>query len=233
MSLLEVSSISAGYGPIRVLHGLDLQVGDGEVVALLGRNGAGKSTTLKTIMGLVRATAGKVVYGGRDVTALPPHRRARLGLGYVPEDRRIFPELTVCENLEIARKRGANGDGWTVERVFTLMPFLKEIQRRRGGLLSGGEQQMLTIARTMMGKPQLLLLDEPTEGLAPLFVQQIAALVGELKRGGTSVLLAEQNLAFIKGVANRVYVLETGEMRLAGALAEVVANPDVHALLAL
>jgi branched-chain amino acid transport system ATP-binding protein len=233
MSLLEITGLAAAYGPIRVLHGLDLQAGDGEVVALLGRNGAGKSTTLKSIMGLVRASAASMVYRGRDIRSLPPYRRAQLGLGYVPEDRRIFPELSVRENLEIARKRGANGNGWTVERVFALMPFLKEIERRRGGLLSGGEQQMLTIARTMMGNPQLLLLDEPTEGLAPLFVQQIGELLAQLKRSGTAIMVAEQNLSFVKRVADRVYVLETGELRLSGHIAEVVANPEVQALLAL
>lgn len=234
MSLLELNNLAAGYGLIRVLHGISLRVDPGEVVALLGRNGAGKSTTLKAIVGLARVFSGQVLHSGRDITAWPAHRRVQLGLGYVPEDRRIFPELTVRENLEVARKPGrGRGAMWTVEQISQRMPWLKEIEHRRGGFLSGGEQQMLTIARTLMGNPELLLLDEPTEGLAPQFVRLTGDLVLELKRAGTAVLLAEQNLRFVSRLADRVYVLESGELRLEGGVGEMVENEQVKTLLAL
>jgi len=234
MSVLALEQLVAGYGPIRVVRDVSLAVGEGEVVALLGRNGAGKTTMLKAALGMVRVFSGRVLYRGRDVTRLATHRRAMLGMGYVPDDRRIFPELTVRENLEVAIKRGSkNGRGWTLERIYQLMPWLKEIQRRRGGFLSGGEQQMLTIARTMMGNPEVLLLDEPTEGLAPHFVRLVSELVKELKSSGIAVLLAEQNLRFITPLANRVYVIESGELRLEGTMAAMAERQDVRALLAL
>jgi len=234
MSLLALEQLAAGYGPIRVVHDLSLTVGEGEVVALLGRNGAGKTTTLKATLGMVRVFSGRVLYRGREVTRLATHRRAMLGMGYVPDDRRIFPELTVRENLEVAIKRRTRTiSGWTIGRVYRLMPWLKEIQRRRGGFLSGGEQQMLTIARTMMGNPQVLLLDEPTEGLAPHFVRLVGDLVKELKSSGTAVLLAEQNLRFVTPLADRVYVLESGELRLEGTMAAMSEKREVRALLAL
>jgi len=234
MSVLALEQLVAGYGPIRVVRDVSLAVGEGEVVALLGRNGAGKTTTLKAALGMVRVFSGRVLYCGRDVTRLAMHRRAMLGMGYVPDDRRIFPELTVRENLEVAIKHGAkNGRGWTLERIYQLMPWLKEIQRRRGGFLSGGEQQMLSIARTMMGNPEVLLLDEPTEGLAPHFVRLVSELVKDLKSSGIAVLLAEQNLRFITPLANRVYVLESGELRLEGTMAAKAERQDVRALLAL
>ena len=234
MSVLALEQLVAGYGPIRVVRDLSLTVNEGEVVALLGRNGAGKTTSLKAALAMVRVFSGRVLYRGRDVTRLATYRRATLGMGYVPDDRRIFPELTVRENLEIAIKRGANkGSGWTIERIYHLMPWLKEIQRRRGGFLSGGEQQMLTIARTMMGNPEVLLLDEPTEGLAPHFLRVIGDLVRELKSSGIAVLLAEQNLRFITPLADRVYVLESGELRLEGSMAALAEKQEVRALLAL
>ena len=234
MSVLALEQLAAGYGPIRVVHDLSLTVGEGEVVALLGRNGAGKTTTLKATLGMVRVFSGRVLYRGREVTRLATHRRAMLGMGYVPDDRRIFPELTVRENLEVAIKRRTRTiSGWTIGRVYRLMPWLKEIQRRRGGFLSGGEQQMLTIARTMMGNPQVLLLDEPTEGLAPHFVRLVGDLVKELKSSGTAVLLAEQNLRFVTPLADRVYVLESGELRLEGTMAAMSERQEVRALLAL
>ena len=234
MSVLVLEQLVAGYGPIRVVRDLSLTVNEGEVVALLGRNGAGKTTSLKAALAMVRVFSGRVLYRGRDVTRLATYRRATLGMGYVPDDRRIFPELTVRENLEIAIKRGANkGGGWTIERIYHLMPWLKEIQRRRGGFLSGGEQQMLTIARTMMGNPEVLLLDEPTEGLAPHFLRVIGDLVRELKSSGIAVLLAEQNLRFITPLADRVYVLESGELRLEGSMAALAEKQEVRALLAL
>lgn len=212
-----------------MLHGVSLEVGEGEVVALLGRNGAGKTTTIKAIMGLVQIHGGRILYGETDLTRLPSFRRAQLGLGYVPDDRRIFPELTVRENLLIAHRPGP----WTLERVYRLLPRLQEIENRRGGLLSGGEQQMLTIARTLMANPRLLLLDEPTEGLAPLIVEEIARLVEELKQEGMPVLLAEQNLRFTGRVADRGYVLETGEVRVEGSMQELLHKDEVVALLSL
>ncbi len=232
MSLLALHHLVAGYGPIRVLHEISLNVGADEVVALLGRNGAGKTTTLKSAVGLARVFSGHVRYRGRDIAAWPVHRRAQWGLSYVPEERRIFPELTVRENLEVARKPGHNAK-WTLERVYERMPWFKEIERRRGGFLSGGEQQMLAIARTLMGNPELLLLDEPTEGLAPQFVRLIGDLVLELKRAGTAVLVAEQNLRFVTRLADRVYVLESGELRLEGSMGEMAKTEQVKTLLAL
>ena len=231
--LLELENLVAGYGAIRVLHGVSLQVGPGEIVALLGRNGAGKSTTIRSAMGLARVFSGRVRFKGDDLARRAPYRRARLGLGYVPQERRIFPELTVRENLEVARKPGLKNPRWTVQRVFDLMPWAAEIQKRRGGLLSGGEQQMLTIARTMMGDPEVLLLDEPTEGLAPQYVRLVADLVLQLKQAGVAVLLAEHNLSFVKRLADRVYVLESGDLRGSGTPAELEQKQELKALLAL
>lgn len=226
---LRLEGLHAGYGGISVLHGVDLEVGEGEVVALLGRNGAGKTTLIKAIMGMVRVFSGRVAYRAMELTHLPPFRRAQAGLGYVPDDRRIFPELTVRENLLVAHRPGP----WDLERVYGLLPRLKEIERRKGGFLSGGEQQMLTIGRTLMANPKLLLLDEPTEGLAPLVVEEIARLILELKRDGLPILLAEQNLRFTGRVADRAYVLETGEVRLEGRMEELLHREEVVALLSL
>ncbi len=233
MSVLTLEGLVAGYGPIRVVRDVSVTIGEGEVVALLGRNGAGKTTTLKAALGMVRVFSGRVLYRGQNVTRLATHRRAMLGMGYVPDDRRIFPELTVRENLEVAIKPRVRNGRWTLARIYELMPWLREIQRRRGGFLSGGEQQMLTIARTMMGNPEVLLLDEPTEGLAPHFVRLISDLVKELKASGTAVLLAEQNLRFITPLADRVYVLESGELRLEGTTAAMADKQEIRALLAL
>ncbi len=233
MSLLEIRNLVAGYGKIRVLHGVSLAVGAGEVVALLGRNGAGKSTTLKSVMGLARVFSGEALFGGRDLLRLRTHRRAQLGVGYVPDDRRIFPELTVRENLEIGIKARNGNQAWSRERVLQLMPFLADLEARRGGFLSGGEQQMLTIARTLMGNPEVLLLDEPTEGLAPHFMRLIGDLVLQLKKTGMAVLLAEQNLRFVSRLADRVYVLESGEMRLEGTMEQMGEKEEVKTLLAL
>lgn len=226
---LRIEGLRAGYGEIPVLHDVNLEVREGEVVALLGRNGAGKTTLIKAVMGMVRVFSGSVTYQGRELIHLPLFRRAQLGLGYVPDDRRIFPELTVRENLLVAQRPGR----WNLEQIYRLLPRLKEIEHRKGGLLSGGEQQMLTIARTLMTNPQLLLLDEPTEGLAPLVVEEIARLVLELKREGLPILLAEQNLKFTGQVADRAYVLETGEVRLEGRMEDLLHQEEVAALLAL
>ncbi len=213
---LEVRGLAAGYGRARVLFDLDLEAAAGEVVALLGRNGAGKSTTLKAIMGLLPATAGAVHFAGRRIDGLEPYQIARLGLGYVPEDRRIFTDLTVLENLEVGRRapRGAVPE-WTNDRLFALFPALQALQRRRGERMSGGEQQMLCIARTLAGNPEAILLDEPSEGLAPVIVEQVTRAIVELKRAGVTVLLAEQSENFVRRVADRAYRLEKGVIRKA------------------
>jgi branched-chain amino acid transport system ATP-binding protein len=207
--MLETRGLCAGYGGARVLFDVDLTVGRGEVVALLGANGAGKSTALKAIMGLVPPQAGEILFDGRRISGLEPHEIARLGLGYVPEDRRIFTDLTVAENLEVGRKAGA-GPAWSGERLFSLFPALRPLQDRPGGRMSGGEQQMLCIARTLAGNPTAVLLDEPSEGLAPVVVDAISKAIGELKRAGLTVLLAEQSERFTERVADRAYRLEKG-----------------------
>jgi branched-chain amino acid transport system ATP-binding protein len=211
LAKLEVRRLSAGYGRARVLFDVDLDAHEGEVVALLGRNGAGKSTTLKAIMGLVPPLSGEVILNGERISHLPPYQIARLGLGYVPEDRRIFTDLTVSENLEVGRQpaRGA-APAWTEERLFALFPALRALRERRGARMSGGEQQMLCIARTLAGNPSAILLDEPSEGLAPVVVEQVAQAIVELKRAGLTVLLAEQSRHFAGRVADRAYVLEKG-----------------------
>ncbi len=227
-ALLEVEGLEAGYGMGRVLFGVSLCVRRGEVVALLGRNGAGKSTTLKAIMGIVPPTAGRVVLDGRDVSRLPSHRIAAAGVGYVPQDRRIFPDLTVRENLEVGRRGTARGDTpWGVLRVLALFPALGPLIHRRGESLSGGEQQMLAIARTLMGNPTLLLLDEPSEGLAPMVVQDLAAQVLELKKEGVTIVLSEQNLRFTTSVSDRAYVLEKGRIGYEGDLRGAAGDVSV------
>jgi branched-chain amino acid transport system ATP-binding protein len=211
--LLDVRDIHTAYGLSRVLFGVSIDIAAGECVCLLGRNGVGKSTTMRSIIGLTPPQNGRVVFKGADITGWPPYRVARAGIGFVPEDRRIFAELTVWENLDVARKsRGP----WTIERVFELFPKLGELTDRQGGFLSGGEQQMLTIARTLMGNPELLLLDEPSEGLAPLVVDHLQEQIARLKREGLPILLAEQNVAFSLALADRVYVLEKGSIRFSG-----------------
>lgn len=228
MSLLEVHDIHAAYGSSRVLFGISLTVARGECVCLLGRNGVGKTTTMRAIMGLTPPSSGRIVFGGTDITELPPHRIARLGLGFVPENRRIFAELTVWENLDVAACATGRSGHWTVEAVYGLFPKLSELANRQGGFLSGGEQQMLTIGRTLMGNPDLLLLDEPSEGLAPLVVESMLEQVSRLKREGLTILLAEQGVDFSLAIADRVYVLEKGAVRFAGAAAELRDNPRLR-----
>ena len=211
--LLEVRDIHTAYGLSRVLFGVSVEIGRGECVCLLGRNGVGKSTTMRSIIGLTPPQAGRVVWKGADITGWAPYRVAQAGIGFVPEDRRIFADLTVWENLDVARK--ASGP-WAIERVFDLFPTLRQLTTRRGGFLSGGEQQMLTIARTLMGNPELLLLDEPSEGLAPLVVDHLQEQIARLKREGLPILLAEQNVEFSLALADRVYVLEKGSIRFSG-----------------
>ncbi|HET9936458.1 MAG TPA: ABC transporter ATP-binding protein [Methyloceanibacter sp.] len=226
--MLEVYDIHAAYGSSRVLFGISLTVARGECVCLLGRNGVGKTTTMRAIMGLTPPSSGRIVFDGTDITGLPPHRIARLGLGFVPENRRIFAELTVWENLDVAARAAGRSGYWTVEAVYGLFPKLSELANRQGGFLSGGEQQMLTIGRTLMGNPDLLLLDEPSEGLAPLVVESMLEQVSRLKREGLTILLAEQGVDFSLALADRVYVLEKGAVRFAGAAAELRDNPRLR-----
>ncbi|HYR64975.1 MAG TPA: ABC transporter ATP-binding protein [Reyranella sp.] len=227
--MLSVSDLHAYYGRAHILHGLSLEAGAGEVVALLGRNGAGKSTAIKAIMGLVAPAKGEVSFAGRRIERLPPYRIARLGLGYVPEERRIFTELTVMENLEVGRQDPRQGAPvWTQDKLFTLFPNLADMRERPGGRMSGGEQQMLTIARTLMGNPRCVLLDEPSEGLAPIIVEQMARSIRALKGEGLCVLLSEQNLHFSQAVADRAYIIEKGQIRFGGSMAELTADSSLR-----
>jgi branched-chain amino acid transport system ATP-binding protein len=233
-ALLEVRDIETSYGLSRVLFGVSLQVERGECVCLLGRNGVGKTTTIRSIMGLTPPVAGKIFWKGEDITGWAPHAVARAGIGFVPEDRRIFAELTTWENLDVAQRVAGRGGAWDIDAVYGLFPKLRELADRQGGFLSGGEQQMLTIARTLMGNPELLLLDEPSEGLAPLVVEQLLERVAGLKRQGLTILLAEQGVAFSLALADRVYVLEKGEVRFSGPAAALRDDAALrHQLLAL
>jgi branched-chain amino acid transport system ATP-binding protein len=220
-SLLSVDRIETAYGLSRVLFGVSLEINAGECVCLLGRNGVGKSTTMRSIMGLTPPSSGRIAWKGQDITGWAPHQIARAGIGFVPEDRRIFAELSVWENLDVAGRAGGRRGHWTVETVYELFPVLRELRNRQGGFLSGGEQQMLTIGRTLMGNPELLLLDEPSEGLAPLVVETLRVKIGELRDQGLTILLAEQGVEFSLSLADRVYVLEKGEVRHAGPAAEL------------
>jgi branched-chain amino acid transport system ATP-binding protein len=224
-ALLAVEDLHAAYGLSRVLFGISLDIAAGECVCLLGRNGVGKTTTIRSVMGLLRPTSGRVVWKGRDIAGWPPHRVARAGIGFVPEDRRIFAELTVWENLDVAARAARRPGRWTIAAVYELFPVLRELTNRPGGFLSGGEQQMLTIARTLMGNPELLLLDEPSEGLAPLVVEALLANIRELKKQGVTILLAEQGVDFSLALADRVYVLEKGSIRHTGPAAELRDDP--------
>jgi branched-chain amino acid transport system ATP-binding protein len=211
--MLEVERLNAGYGPVQVLFDASLEARAGEVVALLGRNGAGKSTTLKALMGLVRRLSGEVRFDGRRIDRLEPFEIARLGLGYVPEERRIFPGLTVAENLEVGRQAPrATAPAWDEARLYALFPALERLRQRRGERMSGGEQQMLAIARTLAGNPKAILLDEPSEGLAPLVVAQVARAIREMKSAGVTVLLAEQSPRLVESVADRAYTVEKGSL---------------------
>jgi branched-chain amino acid transport system ATP-binding protein len=225
--MLEVEALCAWYGAAQILFELSFTVGRGEVVALMGRNGAGKSTTIKALMGLIAKHRGSVRFCGEDISRLRPFEIARRGLGFVPEDRRIFSDLTVLENLDIGRQPArhfADGEAapaWTAEKLFTIFPNLRTMPDRRGAHMSGGEQQMLTVARTLMGNPLLVLLDEPSEGVAPVIVEQMANTIVELKKEGLSVLLSEQNIHFAELVADRVYVLEKGQMQWQGPMRDL------------
>jgi branched-chain amino acid transport system ATP-binding protein len=223
-ALLELEDVHTAYGLSRVLFGISLHVNEGECVCLLGRNGVGKTTTLRSVMGLTPPSAGQVRFKSRDITGWAAYRIARAGIGFVPEDRRVFAELSVWENLEVAERAAARPGRFTIDGVFRLFPVLRELRNRQGGLLSGGEQQMLTIARTLMGNPDVLLLDEPSEGLAPLVVKALLAQIGELKTRGLTILLAEQGVEFSLALADRVYVLEKGAVRFTGAAATLKSD---------
>jgi branched-chain amino acid transport system ATP-binding protein len=227
--MLELKRLNAGYGRAHILNDLDLQLRPGEVVALLGRNGAGKSTVLKTVMGLLAAFSGDIFFNNKRINNLEPFQISRLGLGYVPEDRRIFTDLTVMENLEVGRQPPrAGAPRWTPEKLFEVFPNLGRMRGRLGGSMSGGEQQMLSIARSLMGNPRALLLDEPFEGLAPLIVDGIAKTIRELQREGLSVLLCEQNLRFARLVAERACIVEKGRLCYAGTMAALDADPALR-----
>jgi branched-chain amino acid transport system ATP-binding protein len=236
-AMLEVEGLNAWYGAARILFDLDMRVGRGEVVALMGRNGAGKSTTIKAVMALMARRSGVVRFCGRDISGLRPFEISRLGIGFVPEDRRIFSGLTVAENLDIGRQPprrfpdGRPAPLWTAARLYDLFPNLAGMADRRGADISGGEQQMLTVARTLMGNPLLVLLDEPSEGIAPVIVEQMANTILDLKKEGLSVLLSEQNIPFAALVSDRAYVLEKGEVRWQGRMAELATDAATQRML--
>jgi branched-chain amino acid transport system ATP-binding protein len=227
MPQLEVNSIHTSYGLSQVLFGISLSVEPGQVISLIGRNGVGKTTTMRSIIGLTPASSGKITFQGTDITKLPAYKISRLGVGFVPEERRIFPQLSVWENLDIARRPAISGEGWDEERVFTLFPDLKDIQARPGGVLSGGQQQMLTIARTLMNNPSILLLDEPSEGLAPKVVEDLRDQVKLLKDTGLSIILAEQNLKFVLYLSDYCHILEKGEIKYSGSPEDLRAKPEI------
>ena len=232
--MLRITDLHAFYGESHILHGIDLRVNEGELVTLLGRNGSGRSTTLKAVMGMIDRRSGTLSFMGGDISRAQPHEVAKQGLGFVPEDRRIFTDLTVEENLEVGRQPprrwpdGADAPSWTPQRLYALFPNLGEMPGRPGGRMSGGEQQMLTVARTLMGNPYLVLLDEPSEGVAPVIVEQMARMIVELKAEGVSILLSEQNMHFAELVSDRAYVLEKGQIRYEGPMAELAANDEVR-----
>ena len=233
-ALLQAKGLCAWYGAAQILFDVNIGVGRGEVVALMGRNGAGKSTTLKALTGMLDKRFGNIIFMGNDISTSEPHHAGRLGLGYVPEDRRIFTDLTVMENLEVGRQSprtwpdGTGAPVWTSEKLFKLFPNLGEMPTRLGGRMSGGEQQMLTVARTLMGNPYLVLLDEPSEGVAPVIVEQMVQTILELKTQGVSILLCEQNMHFAELVSDRAYVLEKGQICYQASMAELSANVEVR-----
>jgi branched-chain amino acid transport system ATP-binding protein len=228
-ALLTVSGLNSHYGRAHILFDVGFEVRRGEAVSLLGRNGAGKSTTLKSVLGLVRPTAGEITYAGRRIEREPTYKVSRMGLGYVPEDRRIFTELTVAENLEVGRREPREGvPHWTAERIFEIFPNLGGMRDRLGGRMSGGEQQMLAIARTLMGNPSLVLLDEPSEGLAPTILEQLARTILELKAKGLTLVISEQNLHFASHIADKALIVEKGRIRYSGGMKALAADEAVQ-----
>lgn len=227
--MLSLDRINSFYGKAHILRDLSFRVAQGDVVALLGRNGAGKTTTMKSVMQLVRPASGSVMFAGEEVVGRQPHQIARMGMGYVPEERRIFTDLTIIENLEVGRQPQRDGSPlWTADGLFELFPNLYERRYNRGKELSGGEQQMLTIARTLMGNPSLLLLDEPSEGIAPVIVEQMARTILDIKQQGLTVLISEQNLHFAKQVADRAIIIESGEKKFDGSFEELNSHPEIR-----
>lgn len=231
--LLQVSDINTYYGQSHALQNMSLEVGRGEVVALLGRNGMGKSTTLKSIMGLLKPKSGKVVFDGKEITGQAPYKIAKAGIGYVPEERRIFPTLSVLDNLMMGVKGGrinaSDPEAWTIEKIFDHFPFMKERTHQKGAHLSGGEQQMLTIGRTLMGNPRLLMVDEPTEGLSPIMVKEVRDVLRKISKSGIAILLVEHNLKVAMSVAQRVYLMGKAHLGFAGTVEELEADPDAKA----
>lgn len=232
--LLEVKSLNTYYGESHVLQDMSVAVNNGEIVALLGRNGMGKSTTLKSIMGLVKPKSGTILFQGKDITTFPPYKTAKIGIGYVPEERRIFPNLSVLDNLRMGIKHGAaaktaSQNKWTIDRIFEHFPFMKARTHQKGTLLSGGEQQMLAIGRTLMGNPDLLLVDEPTEGLAPVMVLEVRDILKEINKTGVSILLVEHNLKVAMSLANRVYLMGKAHLGFTGTKEELDDRPDIRA----
>ena len=226
--ILEVGNIYTAYGLSQILFGVSLKVQEGEVISLLGRNGVGKTTTLRSIMGLTPPKSGSIKWRGEEIVGKPTYEISRLGIGFVPEDRRIFSDLTVWENLDVGIQPGRKRENvWTLERVFDLFPALKPIQSRKGGYLSGGEQQMLTIARTLMSNPDLLLLDEPSEGLAPIVVQQLGEQIAKLRREGMTILLCEQNQRFSLDLSDRIYILEKGTIKFEGTVQDFLKDKRI------
>jgi branched-chain amino acid transport system ATP-binding protein len=226
---LVVTGLNAFYGLAHILCDIGFEVAEGDVIALLGRNGAGKSTTFRSLVGLVRRRSGSVQFDGHEISQLPTHEIARAGLGYVPEDRRIFTDLTVEENLLVGRQpRRIGAPFWEPEKIYSLFPNLAEMRKRPGGRMSGGEQQMLAIGRTLMGNPSLILLDEPSEGLAPKIIEDMATAILGMKREGLSIILSEQNLHFARLIADRAMILERGRVEFVGSLADLDASPDVR-----
>jgi branched-chain amino acid transport system ATP-binding protein len=229
MMRLELNDVHTHYGSSHILFGIRLEVTEGQVVCLLGRNGAGKTTTMRTIMGLTRATGGNIAFNDRAIVGLEPYQIARLGIGFVPDDRLVFPDLTVRENLEIAARKGPGAArfDWNVEKIYDLFPALRPLDRRIGAYLSGGEQQMLTVGRTLMGNPLLLLLDEPVEGVAPIVVQELSEKILKLKLMGLTILMAEQNLHFANRISDFAYVIDKGRIRYQGTMQALALNDEV------
>jgi branched-chain amino acid transport system ATP-binding protein len=230
--MLEVRDVHSYYGKSHILHGVSLRLSEGELVCLLGRNGVGKSTTLKSIMGLVKAREGSIRFKEQELSGKQPFEIARLGVGYVPEDRRIFKSLTVHENLSIGMRGSQNdekhGSGWTIEKIYDFFPLLKNRQNNKGGHLSGGEQQMLTVARTLMGNPELILVDEPTEGLAPLIAKDVLEMLAAVRKSGVTILMVEQNFKGAVKIANRFYVMGKGKIVFTGSVEELMASEDIR-----
>ena len=226
--ILEIKGLNSYYGRAHILNDIDIALERGETIALLGRNGVGKTTLLKSVIGLVREKTGSILFKGREIASLPTHRISRMGIGYVPEERRIFTNLTVRENLDVGRRERPGATRWQLERIFEVFPNLAGLLDRMAGEISGGEQQMLTVARSLMGNPELILLDEPSEGLAPQIVEQMAKMVSQLQEDGLTILLSEQNMHFAGRVSQRAYIIERGCTRFAGRMQDVIDDPELR-----